>query len=160
MGGVLEQGNNFTSTYFELGKTSGGLYTEGGWTKNTEDGNNFGGAGIGYNFEFGPLMLGAGAKTVYLEPQKGDDGMAFPVGGGITLSFPAGFAIYGEGYSAPDDLANSVKNYVQADGGISWSPIGPLILKAGYRYAGVDGEKGRPGHRLVDGPYIAEGIVF
>ncbi|WP_049292258.1 YfaZ family outer membrane protein [Franconibacter helveticus] len=160
MGGTIEQGKNFTSMNFDLGKTSSGTYIEGGWTKNTDDGNSYGGAGVGYNLELGPIMLNAGAKAVYLEPKKGDDGVAFPVGGGITISLPAGFAIYGEGYSAPDGLTNSVKNYVEADGGISWSPVGPVILKAGYRYAGVDGEKGHPGHRLVDGPYIGGGIEF
>lgn len=160
MGGFVEQGKNFSNISGELGKTSSGLYIEGSWTKNTDDGVSYGGAGLGYNLKLGPLMLNAGAKAVYLEPRKGDDGVAFPIGGGISLALPAGFALYGEGYSAPNGLTNSVKNYVEADGGISWSPVGPVIVKAGYRYAGVDGKDGHAGHTLVDGPYIGLGAQF
>lgn len=160
MGGSVEQGKNYTSVNMELGKTSGGLYLEGGWTKNTEDGSHYGGAGVGYNLTLGPVMLNAGVKAVYLEPKSGDDGMAFPVGGGIKIDLPAGFALYGEGYAAPEGLTNSVKNYVEADGGVSWSPLGPLEVRAGYRYAGVDGEDGHPGHTIVDGPYLGAAVAF
>ncbi|MGV2813956.1 YfaZ family outer membrane protein [Enterobacter cancerogenus] len=160
MGGGVEQGKNFTSMNAELGKTSNGVYIDGDWTKNTDDGSNYGGVGMGYNLSLGPVMVNAGVRAVYIEPKNGDDGMAFPVGGGINISLPAGFALYGEGYSAPESLTNSVKNYVEAEGGLSWTPAGPVVLKAGYRYAGVDGQNGHPGHTLVDGPYIGGGVTF
>ncbi len=39
--------------------------------------------------------------------------------------------VFGEGYVAPDGLNNSVKNYVEANGGVSWSPIGPSDVESG-----------------------------
>ncbi len=105
-------------------------------------------------------MLSAGLKATYIGGKKGDNGIAFPIGGGATLNLPANFALYGEGYSAPEHFTNSVKNFVEAEGGIRWSPITPLMLKAGYRYAGVDGKDGRPGHTLIEGPFVGGGITF
>lgn len=160
MGLTAEQGKNHSVLDAEMGRSSGGIYLDSQWIKNTSDGVQIGQAGTGYNLALGPLMLTAGVKATYIGGKKGDDGVAFPVGGGVKLSLPADFAIYGEGYSAPEGLANSVKNFVEADGGISWSPLGPLTLKVGYRYAGVDGKDGRPGHTLIDGPYIGGGLTF
>lgn len=160
MGVTVEQGKNFTNTNIEMGKTSSGVYLEGNWMKNTRDGIQLGGAGAGYNLELGPLMVNLGAKAMYLGPKKGDSGVAFPIGGGITYALTDSINVYGEGYSAPKSLANSVQNYAEANAGISWAPITPVILKAGYRYAGVDGKDGRPGHTLVDGLYLGGGVAF
>lgn len=160
MGLNVEQGKNFSVLDAEMGRSSGGIYLDSQWIKNTSDGVQIGQAGTGYNLAIGPVMLTAGVKATYIGGKKGDDGIAFPVGGGVKIALPADFAIYGEGYSAPEHLTNSVKNFVEADGGISWSPLGPLVLKAGYRYAGVDGKDGRPGHTLVDGPFIGGGLTF
>ena len=68
--------------------------------------------------------------------------------------------VFGEGYVAPDGLNNSVKNYVEANGGVSWSPIGPVTLKVGYRHVSVDGKEGRPNHTLIDGAYVGGGVTF
>ncbi|PXW15081.1 YfaZ family outer membrane protein [Pantoea sp. JKS000250] len=155
-----EQGKNTSALDAEIGRSSGGLYLDSQWIKNTADGVQIGQAGTGYNLEIGPVMLTAGVKATYIGGKKGDNGVAFPVGGGVKLNLPADFAIYGEGYSAPEQLTNSVKNFVEANAGISWSPLGPLVLKVGYRYAGVDGKDGRPGHTLIDGPYIGGGLTF
>ncbi|ROP62579.1 YfaZ precursor [Enterobacter sp. BIGb0383] len=160
MGVTAEQGKNFTNLNAELGKDSSGVYLEGNWLKNTQDGIQLGGAGAGYNFALGPVMVNAGAKATWLEPKKGDNGVAFPVGGGISYALTDSLKLYGEGYSAPKSLTNSVKNYVEANGGISWTPITPVTLKAGYRYAGVDGKNGRPSHTLVDGLYVGGGVIF
>ena len=40
MGGSIEQGKNFTSLNVEMGKSTSGLYTEGSWLKNTDDGTH------------------------------------------------------------------------------------------------------------------------
>ena len=40
----------------------------------------------GYNFEVGPVMLNAGAKALYVGPKKGDNGVAFPIGGGVSVA--------------------------------------------------------------------------
>jgi hypothetical protein len=70
MGGSIEQGKNFTNLNVEMGKSTSGLYTEGNWLKNTDDGTTTGGVGAGYNFEVGPVMLNAGAKALYVGPKK------------------------------------------------------------------------------------------
>ncbi|MBJ3816758.1 porin [Shimwellia pseudoproteus] len=160
IGGSIEQGKNFTNLNVDMGKSTGGIYLESNWTWDTDDGGKYGGVGAGYNFDLGPVMLNAGAKAVYLNPKKGDDGMAFPVGGGFKIDLPMDFAIYGEGYVAPDSMTNSVKSYTEADGGISWSPISLVTVKAGYRYAGVDGNSGHPKHSIVDGAYLGAGVTF
>ncbi|KAB8308277.1 porin [Erwinia endophytica] len=160
MGVSLEQGKNFTNLNAEMGKDSGGLFLDGNWVKNTDDGVQVGSVGTGYNLDLGPVMLSAGMKAAYIGPKKGDNGVAFPIGGGVRIALPADFAIYGEGYSAPRGLNNSVKNYVEADGGVSWSPVAPLTVKAGYRHASVDGKNGRPSHTLIDGPFIGAGMNF
>ena len=84
MGGSIEQGKNFTNLNLEMGKSSSGLYAESNWLKNTDDGTQTGGVGAGYNLEVGPVMLNAGAKAIYLGPKKGDNGVAFPIGGGVS----------------------------------------------------------------------------
>lgn len=160
MGVTAEQGKNFTNLNAEMGKDSSGIYLEGNWMKNTQDGIQVGGAGAGYNLELGPVMVNAGAKATYLGPKKGDSGVAFPIGGGVSVALTDSVKLYGEGYSAPEGLTNSVKNYVEANAGVSWTPVTPVTLKAGYRYAGVDGKNGRPGHTLVDGVYVGGGVSF
>lgn len=160
MGGSLAQGKDFSNINLELGKSSSGLYVDGNWTKNTDDGSQYTGAGIGYNIGLGPVMFNAGIKAVYLNPKHGDEGTAFPFGGGVKIDLPLNLALYGESYVAPDSMANSVKNYVEADGGISWSPLGPLTIKVGYRYAGVDGKEGHPKNTMIDGPYLGAGLTF
>ncbi len=92
--------------------------------------------------------------------EKGDNGVAFPVGGGVNVTLTDSIHVFGEGYVAPDGLNNSVKNYVEANGGVSWSPIGPVTLKVGYRHVSVDGKEGRPNHTLIDGAYVGGGVTF
>ena len=86
VGFTVEQGKNFTNLNMEMGKSSSGLYAESHWLKNTDDGSQTGGVGAGYNLEVGPVMLNAGAKAIYLGPKKGDNGVAFPVGGGVNVA--------------------------------------------------------------------------
>lgn len=160
MGGSIEQGKNFTNLNVEMGKSTSGLYTEGNWLKNTDDGTTTGGVGAGYNVEVGPVMLNAGAKALYVGPKKGDNGVAFPIGGGVNVALTDSIKVFGEGYVAPDGLNNSVKNYFEANGGVSWTPIKPVTLKVGYRHVSVDGKDGRPNHTLIDGAYVGGGVSF
>ena len=53
-----------------------------------------------------------------------------------------------------------MKNYVEANGGVSWTPVKPVTLKVGYRHVSVDGKDGRPNHTLVDGAYVGGGVTF
>lgn len=160
LGFTSEVGKDYTNLDMELGKSSSGLYLQSNWVKNIKDGAQVGGVGAGYNLALGPLMLNAGAKALYIGPKKGDNGMVFPIGGGVTYNVTDSIAIYGEGYSAPQGLGNSVKNYAEANGGVSWAPFTPLTVKVGYRYAGVDGKGGRPSHTLFDGVYAGAGLTF
>jgi hypothetical protein len=76
----------------------------------------------------------------------------------VNVALTDSIHVFGEGYVAPDGLNNSVKNYVEANGGVSWSPVGPLTLKVGYRHVSVDGKEGRPNHTLIDGAYVAAAL--
>lgn len=160
MGATLEQGKSWTGIEGDIGKDTSGIYLDGNWRKNTDDGSQTGGVGAGYNLGLGPVMVNAGAKALYIEPRKGDSGVVFPVGLGVKVDLPFGLGLYGEGYSAADGMGNSVKNYTETNAGISWSPISLVTLKAGYRYAGVDGKKGRPDHTIYDGMYVSAGASF
>ncbi|MFI8417091.1 YfaZ family outer membrane protein [Serratia sp. NPDC078593] len=160
VGFTSEVGKSYTNFDLEMGKSSSGLYVQSNWTKNVKDGTQVGGAGVGYNLGLGPLTLNVGAKALYINPKKGDNGVAFPIGGGIAYNVTDSIAVFGEGYSAPEGLNNSVKNYVEANGGVSWQPIPLLTVKAGYRYAAVDGKDGRPSSTLIDGPYVGAGVTF
>jgi opacity protein-like surface antigen len=104
-------------------------------------------------------MLNAGESHLH-RPEKGDNGVAFPIGGGVNVALTDSIHVYGEGYVAPEGLNNSVKNYVEANGGVSWTPITPVTLKVGYRHVSVDGKDGRPGHTLIDGAYVGGGVTF
>lgn len=87
--------------------------------------------------------------------------MAFPIGGGVNVALTDSIHLYGEGYAAPGGPEQQrVKNYVEANGGVSWTPITPVTLKVGYRHVSVDGKDGRPGHTLIDGAYVGGGVTF
>ncbi|MBV4413646.1 porin [Enterobacteriaceae bacterium YMB-R22] len=120
MGISLEKGKSWTNVEAEIGRGCGGLYAQGNWLKNTDNGEQTGGVGAGYNLNLGLAMLNAGAKALYIGPKKGDNGLAFPVGGGARIKLINGFALYGEGYIAPDGFSNSVRNYTEANAGVSW----------------------------------------
>lgn len=154
-------GSDFTELDVGMGRQTSGLYLSGNWAKDTKNGRQVGGIGAGFNIPVGPAMINLGAKSVYLQGTTSDnEGVAFPVGGGITITFTDSLAFYGEGYVAPDALNNSVKSYIEADGGLSWVPFRPLKLKAGYRYVGIDGTAGNPNERIIDGAYLGAELDF
>ncbi|GBP03557.1 hypothetical protein EVAR_101247_1 [Eumeta japonica] len=122
-----EQGKNTSALDAEIGRSSGGLYLDSQWIKIRQM--------VCRLVRRVPVITRnrSGDADRWRESdlhrwQKGDNGVAFPVGGG-EINLPADFAIYGEGYSAPEQLTNSVKNFVEANAGVSWSPLGPLVLK-------------------------------
>ena len=99
--------------------------------------------GAGYNTGLGGHAE-RGCKSYLYRPEKGDNGVAFPIGGGVNVALTDSIHLYGEGYVAPEGMNNSVKNYVEANGGVSWTPVTPVTLKVGYRHVSVDGKDGRP----------------
>lgn len=154
-------GTHFTELEGGMGRQTSGLYVDGNWAKNTQNGRQAAGVGAGFNIPVGPAMINLGAKAVYLQGSTSDnEGVAFPVGGGINIPFTDSLAFYAEGYAAPDSLTNRTKNYVEADGGFSWIPMAPVKVKAGYRYIGVDGSAGNPNERIIDGAYLGAELDF
>ena len=65
-----EQGKNTSALDAEIGRSSGGLYLDSRWIKNTADDVQIGQAGTGYNLEIGPVMLTAGVKATYIGGKK------------------------------------------------------------------------------------------
>ena len=63
MGGSIEQGKNFTNLNVEMGKSTSGLYTEGSWLKNTDDGTTTGGVSIGDYVELEDIKSGVWGVT-------------------------------------------------------------------------------------------------
>lgn len=160
IGMTAEQGKNFTNLNAEIGKSSSGAYIEGNWLKNTEDGMYTGGLGLGYNLHLGPVMINAGAKAVYLEQKNGENGVTYPVGGGVIINLTDSIHLYGEGYTASNSISNSIKKYTEANGGISWTPFTPVTLKVGYRYVSAGVKEEHSSHNLIDGTYIGGGVTF
>lgn len=154
-------GTDFTELNVGMDRATSGLYLDSNWAKNTSNGRQAGALGAGFNIPVGPAMINLGAKAVYMQGSVSDnEGVAFPVGGGITVPFTDSLAFYAEGYAAPDSLNNRAKSYVEADGGFSWVPFQPLKVKAGYRYIGVDGSAGNPNERIIDGAYLGGELDF
>lgn len=143
-----------------MGKSSSGVYLESNWLKNTDDGTQTGGVGAGYNLGLGPVMLNAGAKAIYLGPKKGDNGVAFPIGGGVNVALTDSIHVYGEGYVAPEGLNNSVKKLRRSqrrrklDANYASDPESGLPPRERGR------QDGRPGHTLIDGAYVGGGVTF
>ncbi|MXF07428.1 YfaZ family outer membrane protein [Escherichia coli] len=161
MGGTFEQGKDFSGLNFELGKTSGGLYLETNTIKNTKSGKVYGDLGIGYNINLDVVTFNAGAKVSRVKP-KGDEKIRniYPYGGGVTIHLPANFSIYGEGYTSSKSWGDGKRRFVEVDGGISWKPFAPLVVKAGYRYAGLQGKHQSSRNSVVEGFYLGGGIQF
>lgn len=160
VGFIVEQGKNFINLNMEMGKFFFGLYVESYWLKNIDDGSQIGGVGVGYNLEVGLVMFNVGVKVIYFGLKKGDNGVVFLVGGGVNVILIDSIYVFGEGYVVLDGLNNSVKNYVEVNGGVSWFLIGLVMLKVGYCYVSVDGKEGCLNYILIDGVYVGGGVIF
>lgn len=160
LGGSVEQGKNFINFNLEMGKFLFGLYVESNWLKNIDDGMQIGGVGVGYNLGFGLVMLNVGVKVIYIGLKKGDNGVVFLIGGGVNVVLIDSIYLYGEGYVVLEGMNNSVKNYVEVNGGVSWMLVIFVILKVGYCYVSVDGKDGCSGYILIDGVYVGGGVIF
>lgn len=161
MDGMVSTGTHFTDVNIGMGQQSSGLYINGGWVKNNQNGREVAGAETGINLPVGPAMFNLGVQANYIKGSTGaGEGVVFPVGAGVKLPLVHGVGVYASAYSASRQLSNSAKNYLDVDGGLSWTPIDLVTLKAGYRYIGMDGKNNRPNERLVEGPYVAGQLNF
>ncbi|MCG8706833.1 hypothetical protein JHU04_000003 [Brenneria sp. 4F2] len=73
------------------------------------------------------------------------------INGGLQLAINDAVGFYASAYTAPRQLSNSAKNYLDVNSGLSRAP---LTLQVGYRYIGMDGKNERANQRLVKGPYV------
>ncbi|MBJ7221523.1 MULTISPECIES: YfaZ family outer membrane protein [unclassified Brenneria] len=159
--GGVDVGKNFTDVNIGMGQHSSGLYINGGWVKNNENGREVAGAETGINLPAGPALVNLGIQANYIKGSNGSsEGVVFPVGAGVQLPVSDSVGLYASAYTAPRQLSNSTKNYLDVDSGLSWKPVQPLTLKAGYRYIGMDGKNQRPNERLVEGPYVGGQVSF
>lgn len=154
-----EAGEHYTNLGVGFGTTSAGLAVSGNWAHSDNDGD-IAGLGLGLNLPLGPLMATVGGKALYLGPKDGDDGYAVAVGGGLRLPLGEHFALFGEGYYAPDSLSSGVDKYSEANAGVRWNVFRPLSVTAGYRYIEMAGKGGHRDNVLADGPYLGASLDF
>lgn len=159
--GSVNVGKNFTDVTVGMGQESEGIYINGNWIKNNENGREKTGAEAGLNMKAGSVDVNLGVQADYVKGAKGDsEGVVFPVGFGVKVPVVSQVGLYGSMYTAPRQLSNTAKSYLDADAGISWKPVDLVTLKAGYRYIGMDGKGTRENQRLVEGPYIGGQVSF
>jgi len=157
----VNAGKNFTDVTVGMGQESEGLYINGNWIKNNENGREKTGAEAGINMRAGAVDVKVGVQADYVKGAYGDsEGVVFPVGAGVTLPVVSQIGIYGSMYTAPRQMSNTAKSYLDADAGVSWKPIDMVTLKAGYRYIGMDGKGSRVNQRLIEGPYLGGQLNF
>ncbi|QCR35515.1 YfaZ family outer membrane protein [Nissabacter sp. SGAir0207] len=154
-----QAGQHYTSLGADFGADTAGLTTNLNWAHSDNDGD-IAGIGLGLNVPLGPVMATVGGKALYLGPQDGDEGYALAVGGGLSLPMGRYFALYGEGYYAPDSLSSGVNDYAEANGGLRLNVIPLLSVDIGYRYMAMAGKDGHRDNVLADGPYLGAALHF
>ncbi|MBJ7221744.1 MULTISPECIES: YfaZ family outer membrane protein [unclassified Brenneria] len=122
--------------------------------------NDVYGFGLGYTLPVGPLKVTLGGKALYLNQDRGSDGHALALGGGVQWPINRYFSVYGEGYYSPDAFSSHVDHYVEGKAGVRWHVVGPLNVDVGYRYINMAGESGRSDNTLADSAYIGVGLNF
>ncbi|MDW8847665.1 YfaZ family outer membrane protein [Erwinia sp. MMLR14_017] len=159
--GGVNVGKNFTDVTVGMGQESEGLYINGNWIKNTENGREKTGAEAGVNMKAGAVDVNVGIQADYVKGATGNsEGVVFPVGVGVKIPVISQVGLYGSMYTAPRQMSNTTKSYLDADAGVSWQPVDLVTLKAGYRYIGMDGKGTRENQRLIEGPYIGGQVNF
>ncbi|AJI93691.1 yfaZ family protein [Yersinia ruckeri] len=154
-----EAGRHYTNLGFGMGTNTGGLTMSGNWARSDHDGE-MAGFGLGFNLPIGSLMATIGGKGIYMAPEDGKNGGAIAVGGGLSYPITKSFALYGEGYVAPESMTSGMKSYTEANAGVRWNVLRPLTIDAGYRYINMEGKDGHRDNRLADGIYLGAGLNF
>lgn len=154
-----QAGKDYTNIGVGFGTESTGLALSGNWAHNDDDGD-IAGLGLGLNIPLGPFIATAGGKGVYLNPQRGDEGYAAAVGGGLQWQIGDSLRLFGEYYYSPDSLSSGVKDYEEANAGARLTIMRPLSVEAGYRYINLSGKDGDRDSAVADGPYIGVNASF
>ncbi len=159
--GQVSAGKNFTDVNIGAGRQTTGMYVNGGWVKNNENGREKAGVETGITLPAGPALVNLGVQANYVKGSTtSSEGVVFPVGAGLQLPLTHTTGFYAGAYSAPRQLSNVTKSYLDVDSGLRWTPVDRVTLKAGYRYIGMDGKNNRPNERLVEGPYVGGQVNF
>lgn len=148
-----------TNLNLGLGTASPGLFLKGNWLRSDHDGKAYD-LGVGYNLDIGSLRLAPAAKLLYAQPKDGHDGLAVALGASALYRFNTMWGLYGDYYYSPQHFADRLHSYTDVSGGLNFSPISLLDLRAGYRYVKLDNKGNQPNNVLVDGPYLGASLHF
>ncbi|KAA8999991.1 hypothetical protein FJU30_11930 [Affinibrenneria salicis] len=154
-----EAGRDYTHVGAGMGLGIPGLGASAGWTHG-DNSNDIYGLGLHYRLPVGPLSLTVGGKALYLNQDKGKDGSAVALGGGLEWPINRLFSVYGEGYYAPEAFSSHVDHYVEGKAGVRWHALPPLTVDVGYRYINLAGQDGRGDNRVADSAYAGVALSF
>lgn len=157
--GSVDVGQHSTNLSVGVGSASPGLFLKGNWLRSNNDGS-VSGATLGYNLSVGPLNVSPAAKALFTHPEDGKDGFTVAVGTGVSYAVNSMWGLYGEYFYAPKSFSDHLERYQEAAGGISFTPISLLTLRAGYQYVGLNNTGNNKDNVLVDGPYLSASVSF
>ncbi|KZE34288.1 YfaZ precursor [Crenobacter luteus] len=125
-----------------------------------DGGDSAGGAGLDFALPAGPVTLAVGAKGLAIDSDAGSASAGL-VGARVHVELPAGFALFGQAYHAPESAASgSVKSVNDHTAGVRWQPLPLVSLEAGYRYFRIKREDAARSRTLADGAYLGAGLAF
>jgi len=154
-----EVGKEFTYFGAGFGTETGGLFINGNYAHNDDNGDTAG-LGLGVNIPVGPFMASVGGRAVYLNPKNQSEGYALAGGGGFSWPVTSSVSLYGDYYYSPDSLSSRVKDYKEANIGASWTVMRPISVQGGYRYIGLGGKNGDRTRTVADGAYVGVSARF
>ena len=152
-------GNNFTEVAAGIGNKGVGLAINGNWARSDHDGQ-VASLGATFSLPLGPFTAYIGGKSYYLLPKDNNHGFALVVGVGTNWKIMPSMALYGEIYGSPRDLTSDNYAYQEADVGIKYEIIKPLVINFGYRFIKVQGRSNHPNNTIADGFYLGAGLNF
>ena len=157
--GSVDVGKHSTNLSVGLGSSSPGLFLKGNWLRSNDDGS-VAGAALGYNLSVGPLNVSPAAKALFTHPENGKDGFTVAVGSGVSYQLNSMWGVYGEYYYAPESFSAHLNHYEEAAGGVSFTPISLLTLRAGYQYVELNNKDSNKNNVLNNGPYLSASVSF
>lgn len=155
----LQAGEHYTDLRVNMGVDSPGVYMQGTWAHNDDQGGRAG-LGIGLGLSLGDLLISGGGKALYLNPENEPEGWAFAVGSRIAWSVSQRTTLFAEGYYSPDSLSGGIDHYRELDAGLRWAVVKPVSLNVGYRNIDISGKDGHRDRTIADGWYLGGDVSF